>query len=386
LPGYQSLLHRSYLDLQSPASSAFMTSNIFLIGADNVLTELVRSPYDSEGLLQTLIADHPTLLSSATGADGGLLLVQREHGVPDSQNGGGRWSLDHLFLDRNAVPTLVEVKRATDTRARREVVAQMLDYAANGVAYWPIEGIIEAFRASCEAAGLDPDTRLAEFLGDAESEAFWRAAEANLRSGRIRMVFLADEIGKELRRIVEFLNEQMRPAEVLAVEVLQYVNPNGVRTLVPQLVGATERAQSAKSLTTPQGPILQAVVDAYDATASATLATRGKNGRYRQILAFPGKDHVHYEFLHRRDDRTIGVELHVEARRFAKLISALPKLLENLKGKYIGCDLKHDPAWMKKYERIQLIFPESAEAIVIAQAMQRFIADTQREVADLIAP
>lgn len=33
----------------------------------------------------------------------------------------------------------MEVKRSTDTRIRREVVGQMLDYAANGVRYWPAE-------------------------------------------------------------------------------------------------------------------------------------------------------------------------------------------------------------------------------------------------------
>jgi len=32
----------------------------------------------------------------------------------------------------------------------------------------------------------------------------------------IRMLFVADRIPAELRRIVEFLNEQMDPAEVLA--------------------------------------------------------------------------------------------------------------------------------------------------------------------------
>jgi hypothetical protein len=34
-------------------------------------------------------------------------------------------------VDEAGVPTLVEVKRSSDTRARREVVARMLDYAAN---------------------------------------------------------------------------------------------------------------------------------------------------------------------------------------------------------------------------------------------------------------
>jgi hypothetical protein len=42
----------------------------------------------------------------------------------------------------------VEVKRSTDTRLRREVVGQMLDYAANAVVYSPVEHLIEHFRAS----------------------------------------------------------------------------------------------------------------------------------------------------------------------------------------------------------------------------------------------
>lgn len=41
--------------------------------------------------------------------------------------GSGRWSVDHLFIDQEAVPTLVEVKRTSDTRIRRALVAQMLD-------------------------------------------------------------------------------------------------------------------------------------------------------------------------------------------------------------------------------------------------------------------
>lgn len=57
------------------------------------------------------------------------LLVSREWGVPREEGGGGHWSLDHLFLDQEGVPTLVEVKRSSDTRLRREVVGQMLDYA-----------------------------------------------------------------------------------------------------------------------------------------------------------------------------------------------------------------------------------------------------------------
>lgn len=235
-----------------------MPANIFLISPENALTELSQSPYESEDLLQRLVADHPKMLGSALGADGALLLIQREYAVPDSSDGASRWSLDHLFLDRDGVPVLVEIKRASDTRARREVVAQMLDYAANGVTYWPVEGIVEAFKAECAQRGVDSDSELVNFLGTDDPASYWKAVEANLRSGRIRMVFLADQVSKELRRIVEFLNEQMRPAEVLAVEVVQYASPNGTRTLVPTLLGATERAQSAKSPTAVRPPIDEA--------------------------------------------------------------------------------------------------------------------------------
>lgn len=232
-----------------------MPSSVFLISADNALTELKQSDYDSEALFQQLLADHPALLGTAGGSKSRLLLVRREYGVPEDQGGAERWSLDHLFLDQEGVPVLVEIKRATDTRARRDVVAQMLDYAANGVAYWPLDGIIERFRETCEAAGRDADAHLAAFLDGSSAEAFWRQVEANLRSGRVRLVFVADKIPKELRRIVEFLNEQMRPAEVLAVEIEQFVSASGVKTLVPKLVGATERAETAKAVTTKAQPL-----------------------------------------------------------------------------------------------------------------------------------
>jgi hypothetical protein len=228
-----------------------MSGNIFVIDLENKLTELNQTDYDSEDLFQHLLAEHPAMLGLAGGPDRKLLLVRREHPVPDSNNGSDRWSLDHLFLDRQGVPVLVEVKQASDTRARREVVAQMLDYAANGVAFWPIDRIIQAYRETAEKAGMEPDTNLAEFLDHSGAEPFWRAVEANLRSGRVRMLFVADRIPKELARIVEFLNEQMRPAEVLAIEVEHFVSDTGMRTLVPKLVGQTERAQSTKAVAEP---------------------------------------------------------------------------------------------------------------------------------------
>ena len=67
------------------------------------------------------------------------LLIGREVGRARCRGGTGRWSVDHVFLDQDAVPTIVEVKRSSDTRLRREVVGQVIDYAANAVVYWPVD-------------------------------------------------------------------------------------------------------------------------------------------------------------------------------------------------------------------------------------------------------
>src|SRR5262245_45121462 len=127
-----------------------------------------EAPYDSETLLQRLLADHPDLLAGDqidAEEPRRWLLVSREMAVPGEQDGAGRWSLDHLFLDQDAIPTLVEVKRSSDSRIRREVVGQVLDYAANAVVYWPIEILQAQFASQCQRRGVDPDQELASFLG-----------------------------------------------------------------------------------------------------------------------------------------------------------------------------------------------------------------------------
>ena len=160
--------------------------------------------------------------------------------------------MDHLFLDQDGVPTLVEVKRSSDTRLRREVVGQMLDYAANAVVYWPIEHLKAQFERQCEKRGTAPEDALAGFLGpESDSSAFWQQAKTNLQAGRVRMVFVADEIPSELRRIIEFLNAQMDPAEVLGVEIRQFEGQN-LKTLVPTVLGQTAEAMQRKGTSTEE--------------------------------------------------------------------------------------------------------------------------------------
>lgn len=221
---------------------------LFHIDGSNNLTAMSVPPYDAEDILQGLVEQHPDLLAGGQMDPANprrLLLVKREHGVPDRDAGHDRWSVDHLFVDQDAVPTLVEVKRSSDTRIRREVVGQMLDYAANGVRYWPAADLLAAYEGTQRGLGNDPLEGVVGLTEDPEAtvEAFFVRVVDNLRAGRIRMVFVADLIPKELRAIVEFLNEQLNPAEVLAVEVKQYraTGYDGL-VIVPAVYGRTAAA------------------------------------------------------------------------------------------------------------------------------------------------
>jgi len=227
-----------------------MGQGIFIIQPNGSLLQLNQTPYDSELILQELLAKYPNLLSGddvESGEPTRWLLVKQEMGVQNSEYSGDRWSLDHLFLDQNSVPTFVEVKRASDTRIRREVVGQMLDYAANAMAYWPVNKI----RETLENTLIENDLEITEILdrlmgNDIDQSEYWKRVETNLHSGRVRLIFVADEIPRELRRIIEFLNQQMSPAEVFGIEIKQFKG-EGISSLVPHIVGMTADAEIRKS-------------------------------------------------------------------------------------------------------------------------------------------
>ena len=144
-----------------------MSGGIFVVQPTGALVEMAPEPYDAEAVLQKLLADYPGLLggSSTEGEARRWLLVRREVGVPDGDSGAARWSVDHVFLDHEGVPTIVEVKRSSDSGIRRAVVGQMLDYAANISAYLPADAMRRTFVERCEKAGLDPEQEITALLG-----------------------------------------------------------------------------------------------------------------------------------------------------------------------------------------------------------------------------
>lgn len=221
---------------------------VFVMSGDQLL-ELVRTPYELEDHFQEHLANHPQLLGGAQFpgmSPRRWLLVDREVPVPEQQGGAGRWSLDHLFIDQDSMPTLIEVKRARDTRLRREVIGQMLDYAANGSRYWPADLLRSRWQSSL-SIGLDPDDVIQEFAG-LDADEFWDRVAVNLQEGQVRMLFVSDSIPTELQTVIEYLNEQMHDAEAFGVSITRYVG-HDLSVLVPRVVGSSARVQQAKRST-----------------------------------------------------------------------------------------------------------------------------------------
>ena len=226
-----------------------MSSKIYVL-RDNVdITPLSETEFTEESIFQALIEKYPEILA------GDLidpinprkwLLIQREKSISIEHGGGSRFSLDHLFVDQDGIPTFVEVKRSANTESRRLVVAQMLDYAANATKFWSIDELIKSYEYTNRS---NENISLGSIGITLENEdLYWEQVISNLRMGKIRLLFVNDIIPIELKAIIEYLNEQMRYTDVLGIEIKQYLSKDAedIKILVPRIIGNTERANQTK--------------------------------------------------------------------------------------------------------------------------------------------
>ena len=87
-----------------------------------------------------------------------------------------------------------------------------------------MQEIRSRYEGTCGQRNINAEERLTEFLGTgAGREDFGQRVKTSLQVGRIRLIFVADEIPSGLRRIVEFRNDPMNLAEVLAIEIRQHI-------------------------------------------------------------------------------------------------------------------------------------------------------------------
>jgi hypothetical protein len=304
-------------------------------------------------------------------------------GVPDQQNGADRWFLDHLCVDQGCVPILVETKTSGNPQLRREVVGQLLEYAANGVAFWPIESIRDRFHQQWQG---EAQPRLDAFLqpiGISEDE-FWQRVKTNLQTGNIRLVFAAYSLPRELKLVIEYLNGQMRQTEVLGIELRQFKTADEQhRAIAPIVIGKTTQADAAKGLGERKYPELDDAVSEFVRLTGGDIRVYGGNGHYRQIRLGPGVDsNIHYEFLS-GSTHQVTCEFHVEGGPQPALTEAM-RHLDHDGLRVAGVGLRFDPQRSRGNGGL-VVVPRDQAGQVVAETMQQFMQVTRSRLLDAVA-
>ncbi len=212
-----------------------MAEKIYIRNASGALEPVTEQPFETEAILEELVAQHPELLAGdQMRPDDPLRWILIK---PQMEIEG--WAVDLLLVDQHSYPTLVEVKRGSNREIRRTIVGQMLDYAATAASVWSGRDMRRIFEEHSDGSD-DEISNLLQANDEADIDAFWEQVATNLAASRLRLLFVADEIPAELERVVKFLNEQTRDnLEVLAVEVKQYPGQFG-DALVSRAIGQVD--------------------------------------------------------------------------------------------------------------------------------------------------
>lgn len=197
-----------------------------------------------EDALQTLLQDYPGIIPGAqidpsSDDPPRFALLRREMPV-------GGWSLDHLYVDQFGILTLIETKLLENPQSRRDVIGQIIEYAANAGVSWAGGNARQHATHFWNKEGKDIDDVLRDAFPDLDIQELWRTVESNLEQGRLRLIIAADSIRPEVRRMIEFLNSEMTNAEVLGLELRVYGEEDGQIILAPRIVGQTQALADRK--------------------------------------------------------------------------------------------------------------------------------------------
>jgi hypothetical protein len=160
--------------------------------------EYTDSPFD-EGWLQDFIFTHPETLPIVEMEPifAGPIPVCRELWTAAGP-------IDAVFVNKHGLLTLVECKLWRNPQARREVVAQILDYAKE-VSRWHYPKLEEAVRKASGRHDRSLYDLVSELHTDLDEAEFIDAVSRNLKRGRFLLLIVGDGIREDVERIASYL-------------------------------------------------------------------------------------------------------------------------------------------------------------------------------------
>jgi hypothetical protein len=217
--------------------------------------------FENEAQLEELLEKSPDLLPTDDSKP--VLYFKRQFAL-------GQNAVDLVGVDADGNITLVECKLESNREARRMVVAQILEYAAQ---LWGMD-----FEEFDRLMRRDLQTTLIESIrqctnADWLEDGFRSGVSRALERGSFRLVIAINGLTSELKRILEYVNG--RGGVRLEVLELRQFTDGRSEVLVPEIYGIDVRQPSANSPSVSRGP-RRSLEDVYASAETQQAGTRLK--------------------------------------------------------------------------------------------------------------
>ena len=220
----------------------------------------------NENWLQQLIFSEPDLLplDKIEAGSGKLIPICRELSIPKP---GGNVFLDILGITSTGRPVLIECKLWRNPQARREVIAQILEYAAL-LRRWSYADLTARVKARTSWGGDNPIYAQAAASGSPLGEVeFTDSLARNLRNGDFHLVIAGDGIREDMLTIAEHIGD--KGTQLALVEFQRWTNAEGHQLIIPHIPFKTEVVRQ-RLLFDQEQNVIQ--IQSSDHDAEATLS------------------------------------------------------------------------------------------------------------------
>lgn len=203
--------------------------------------ELVESnAYAAEEELQALLAGSPEIISmeEIRPGSGPLVAVVREFSLPVGR-------IDLLAFTARGDIAIIECKLEKNTQAKREVIGQILDYAAHlwGMSYESLDQQIQSMTNRSLADLVREHADNPEW----DEEEFRAAIRSTLEQGNFILTIAVNEINEELHRIIRYVNSLGELSFSFAALEMKRFQKSKVEMLVPHIFGPVRTAPKSQS-------------------------------------------------------------------------------------------------------------------------------------------
>ena len=207
---------------------------------------MLNEKHFDENWIQDLIYKNPQLLPSTEiePVFGNQISIGREI----TTNAG---YIDNLFINSDGYLTIVETKLWRNPEARREVVAQIIDYAKE-LNKWNFQLLNESVINSNRNYNNSNDgiiELIKKYDNQIDEKEFIDNIERNLKKGRFLLLIVGDGIRENVQDMVEYLSQMPQLYFTLALVELQIfktkINNKELSLIIPNIITRTKEITRA---------------------------------------------------------------------------------------------------------------------------------------------